>query len=50
MNTVLEEDLPKYLKESKSGIELVDISSFVAQEGQYLLTLHFVYPGGAESE
>lgn len=50
MNSVLEEDLPTYLKETKSGIQMVHINSFQAQEGNYELSLRFKYPGGIINE
>ncbi|HRN96509.1 MAG TPA: hypothetical protein PLD54_03635, partial [Candidatus Levybacteria bacterium] len=50
MDTVLEKDLPAQLKENKSGIQMVDINSFQAQQGKYLLTLRFQYPGGLSDE
>lgn len=50
MNDVLEQDLPSYLKNLNSGIQIVDINSFQAQEGQYALSLRFQYSGGIMDE
>lgn len=50
MNQVLENDLPAFLKEHQKEIQMVDVNSFQAQRGDYLLTLRFMFPGGLSDE
>jgi hypothetical protein len=49
MNSILEEDLPEFTKNNPS-IKIIDISSFKASQGEYLLELRFEYKGGIERE
>ncbi len=50
LNTILENDLPEYLKSNDIGVQLADVSSFKAAEGVYAAELRFEFAGGLNNE